>query len=173
MSFVVTNQRVYKEFDSIIEAKEFSNNSPDFEIYERDLFGNLRKLSDLEIENLIVQERTLNQQLNNEQHNKQGFEQSDQITSQTGGLQAEELEKESIRNMENREGGEDERSERLGGSDKEDKNKNNKNNKIIKFLKLLILIIIIAALSYLVIFIIIPMLLEVMNIMSNPPTISV
>ncbi len=173
MSFVVTNSRIYKEFDSIIEAESFISKTPEtnLEIYERDLFGNLRKMSNLEIGQLITKERTLSQNNSQAGQNKQTIDNS--VNTQSLNTASQNRGSDIAQTNNNPDG------QTITLRVKYEDNKDNKNEKskeqspVVKALKIIILLVMLGALVYLAVFIIWPMLSDVITTMNTPPTIPV
>ncbi|MBN1157270.1 hypothetical protein JXA85_06625 [Candidatus Woesearchaeota archaeon] len=62
MSFVVTNGKIFREFDTLEQARKFfsENDSFGLEIKERDSFGNLRRLEKGEIESVESKQEPVN-----------------------------------------------------------------------------------------------------------------
>ena len=185
MSFVVTNGRIYREFDSILEATSFISQSRDagLEIYERDLFGNLLKLGNLEIEQLMTEEKTLHPTQTAQSLNPQETEIQDKNsnTNQNQNIKpANPIENNEANPTEAplRESAEKNKTNQGNGQVvtikvKYDDKKEKEESPFVKALKIFILILIFGFLAYMIIFIIWPMLKDVIATMNSPPTIGI
>ena len=184
MSFVVTNTKVYKEFDSILEAESFISKSQEvgLEVYERDLFGNLRKLGDLEIGQLATKEKTLNPNQNQQKEyeqkqtnypTKQKTEnnpQEEQGNTQQGISQEQ---KERNENKEKTNPANPAQTLLINVKYNNGEEKTPPDTPFVRIIKITLLLLIFGFLAYLIIFIIWPMLADVITTMSSPPSVSV
>jgi len=139
MTYLVTNEKGRREFESILEAEDFIKQSMHSRVYEVDGFGNLTKLSEDEI----------TVKIRNEKNSKEA-----EMPPQTENQEAKaEISPEQRR---------EERKE--GHPELEAEPKNNETNPIIKYALIAIALIIVAAV---IILMIVPMFRQLMSVYSS------
>ncbi|MEM2121359.1 MAG: hypothetical protein QXU20_01730 [Candidatus Woesearchaeota archaeon] len=157
MSYIVKNPKTYKEFNTLTEAKKALEELDDYDIYETDFFGNLRKLSSQEVLEILSKEKIAQNIASTTS------ETSERISEKINNNEKiepkiEDSSVEKPRALEN--------PEKL----KDDKKQESKNS---KFMRTLLIIFMILILVFFLVFIIWPLFKDVYDLMANPPTIKI
>ncbi|MGB9748617.1 MAG: hypothetical protein ACP5OZ_04180 [Candidatus Woesearchaeota archaeon] len=153
MSYIIKNPKTYKEFNALSEAKEVLGELDDYEVYETDFFGNLKKLSANEIVQIIANEK-INQSVKNVETQKNIDVNEMQKNATTSGNSVLEKPRaiEEAKNL------------------KEEKKEETPHSKFIRTLLILFMIII---LVFFIVFIIWPLFKDVYDLMANPPRVGI
>lgn len=152
MSYIVKNPKTYKEFSTLSEAKEVLRELDDYEVYETDFFGNLKKLSNNEIIQLMASEKINQSTQNSVETQKTGKEELKTEKSQESSVLEKPRAIEESKNL------------------KEEKKEETPHSKLMRTLLILFMIIIVA---FFIVFIIWPLFKDVYELMANPPKIGI
>lgn len=152
MSYIVKNPKTYKEFSTLSEAKEVLGELDDYEVYETDFFGNLKKLSNNEIIQLMASEKINQSTQNSVETQKTGKEELKTEKSQESSVLEKPRAIEESKNL------------------KEEKKEETPHSKLMRTLLILFMIIIVA---FFIVFIIWPLFKDVYELMVNPPKIGI
>jgi ABC-type Na+ efflux pump permease subunit len=152
LSYIVKNPKTYKEFSTLSEAKEVLGELDDYEVYETDFFGNLKKLSNNEIIQLMASEKINQSTQNSVETQKTGKEELKTEKSQESSVLEKPRAIEESKNL------------------KEEKKEETPHSKLMRTLLILFMIIIVA---FFIVFIIWPLFKDVYELMVNPPKIGI
>jgi len=152
LSYIVKNPKTYKEFSTLSEAKEVLRELDDYEVYETDFFGNLKKLSNNEIIQLMASEKINQSTQNSVETQKTGKEELKTEKSQESSVLEKPRAIEESKNL------------------KEEKKEETPHSKLMRTLLILFMIIIVA---FFIVFIIWPLFKDVYELMANPPKIGI